>query len=350
MLSTATELEPLRGAWDALADDCDRPTCASGWLLAWQRTHDAQARVVVVRDGSDVVGIAPFVATAGHAGVRRLGLMGAGTTTLLEPLAPRGRAVALEKIGELQPHATAGVLTSGRVQVDEVRLEGVPSGSPWPAALAQGWSPISRRLLTRGEEMGEPLVSLAPGNYEDWFSQRSSNFRSQLGGAERKLAKQDAVVRRSAPGDDLKGDIDAFVRLHHARWEGRGGSGIVTEPVEAMLREDGPELIAAGRLDVWSVDSGDGIVSSQIWLRGGGTTTMWLSGFDDAWARARVTMVTFAAVLRDAFAAGMHRVSLGGGEQPYKLRFADDSDRITWWSFPAPGARLPLVLGEEAFQ
>jgi GNAT acetyltransferase-like protein len=75
---------------------------------------------------------------------------------------------------------------------------------------------------------------------------------------------------------------------------------------------------------------------------------MWLSGFDDAWARARVTMVTFAAVLRDAFASGLQRVSLGGGEQPYKLRFADDGDRLAWWSFPTPGPRLGLVLGEDA--
>jgi CelD/BcsL family acetyltransferase involved in cellulose biosynthesis len=111
-----------------------------------------------------------------------------------------------------------------------------------------------------------------------------------------------------------------------------------------MLAGAAPALLDQGRLQLWSLDTGDEIVSSQLWLAGGNGITMWLSGFDEAWAGARVTAVTFAAILEDAFARGLDRVSLGAGGQHYKLRFADGEDAMRWWQLAVPGPRLGLVL------
>jgi CelD/BcsL family acetyltransferase involved in cellulose biosynthesis len=337
ILDDAASLEPLLPAWDELADAARNPVCAGSWMQAYAQTHEVRPRLVVVREGAEVVGLLPFCLDAGTPGLRTLRLLAAGAAAGAEPLTAPGRAAEIAEVA-------VPALAAARPAVDVVALDGVPAASPWPDLLASHWPRATRRMLVQRDEMPEPLISLEAGSFDAWLASKSSNFRSQLRGARRKLAQRGVQERMTTSVDELERDLAAFVRLHHARWEDRGGSGVVTPAVERMLVQAAPALLAQGRLQLWSLDTGDEIVSSQLWLAGGNGITMWLSGFDEAWATARVTAVTFAAILEDAFGRGLDRVSLGAGGQHYKLRFADGEDTMRWWQLAVPGPRLGLVL------
>ena len=54
-------------------------------------------------------------------------------------------------------------------------------------------------------------------------------------------------------------------------------------------------------------------------------------------------MVTLLAALEDAWGRGDRRFDLGGGDQPYKYRFAEADETLEWWTLAPRGRRYPLV-------
>lgn len=332
------ELEPLAGAWDELAAAAGRPCSLYAWMSAWGRHADGEPRVAVVQDGDELLGVLPGVVVRDAIGTRRWRLLGAGTVTTIEPL---GRAGHEREVAE---HAAAALARSAPA-IDVVALEGVPAGSPWPRLLASAWPGGRPRLLREELSVPEPVVRLSGAGFDDWLAGRSGNFRGQVRRARRALDKAGGTVRRAEHGR-LEADLAAFVRLHGARWEARGGSGVVGPQVEAMLADACPRLLTEGRLDLWCVELDGAIVGAQLWLRAGGVTTMWLSGSDDAYAAVRPAMLIMAAAVQDGFERGLHTVSFGSGGQDYKRRFADaEEEGVCWWSLPLPGRRLGLTLG-----
>lgn len=332
-------LEPLAGAWDELAEAAGRPCSLSRWMTAWARHPGAGGalRVAVVCEGDEVVGILPGVVVRDRAGVRRWRLLGAGTTTTIEPLARRGYEIEVA-------HRAAAALAATRPRIDLVAFEGIPADSPWPQAVARGWPGARPGLLRPGLSVPEPLVRLDAPSFDEWFAGRSSNFRGQLRRARRTLAKGGGEVRRTDRAT-LDADLAAFVRLHGARWAGRGGSGVVGPRVVAMLAEACPPLLEQDRLDLWCVETEGKVVGAQLWLRAGGVTSMWLSGSDDEHAAVRPAMLLMAAAVQDGFERGLSTVSFGSGGQDYKRRFSDpEEDAIRWWALPVPGPRLGLAL------
>lgn len=332
-------LAPVRGAWDELAAVCGRPCSSSAWMLGWAcHVGRGDLRVAVVREGSEVVGVLPGIVERDPAGTRRWRLLGAGTATTIDPLARPGREVEVAAAA-----ATALARTSPRIDV--VALEGVPTGSPWPRLLAEGWPGARPGMLFEELVQPEPVVRLVEDGFDAWLAGRSSNFRGQVRRARRALARDGGTVRRPADPDGLARDLRAFVRLHEARWESRGGSGVVGPEVQAMLGDAGPALLADGRLDLWCVDVKDETVGAQLWLRAGGVTTMWLSGSDDAHAAVRPAMLIMAAAVEDGFETGLSVVSFGSGGQDYKRRFTEDEEAVAWSTLVLPGPRLGLALG-----
>jgi CelD/BcsL family acetyltransferase involved in cellulose biosynthesis len=340
IVTDRTALPPLAGGWDALADACGRPRSAAAWAAAWacRAAPDAALRVAVVRDGARIVGIAPFALVTQRGVIRRLeplaGPVSGGTDVLAVP----GRE---EEVARAACPALAAVTPTA----DLLRLEDVPVESPWPRLLARHW-PGGRPGYLRCEHVEpEPVVSLVEPDFDAWLAGKSSNFRQQLRRARRKLEQRGGVVRRAATHEEVQAGLAAFVRLHHSRWEDRGGTGILTPAVEAMLSDACPAMVERDRLDLWSVEVDGRAVGSQIWLRGGGSTTMWLSGSDDDYADVRPAVLIIAAAIEDAFARGLRRATLGPGGQPYKQRFSDRDDEVRLWALALPGPRLAVGLG-----
>src|ERR1700761_4037633 len=95
IIDDADALEGPSAAWDALASYARLPLAAPAVLPAWwpnTRAARAALRVVVVRDGGEVVGVAPyFPEPARRWGRRDYRLIGSGHLVAIAPLAACGR-------------------------------------------------------------------------------------------------------------------------------------------------------------------------------------------------------------------------------------------------------------------
>ncbi len=335
LLDSLDAVEAHIDAWDGLAGEGRLPYCTPAWMLGWwkhARPDGARLRVAVAIDADELAGIAPCYAVREH-GVEHIRFLASPISHRTQPLAAAGRERAVAEalapaLAELGP----GIVV----------FDGVPDDGPWPGLLADAWPGRRRPGQRVTETMGAPLITLAGLDFDAWFAARSSNFRSQMRRARRALEEQGAKVRLASTPAEIEQDIDAFIRLHHARWDPRGGSGALDPGVERMLQEIAEEQVAAGRLRLASVVTEDETVAVQVIVGANGEASYWLGGHDDDWARTKPALVALLAAVEDSFARGEERFDLGGGTHDYKLRFADGQEVLQWTSFAPRDARAGL--------
>ena len=339
------ELEPYRAAWDALAVASARPYCAPGWMLPWWRhvaePRGARLRTVVVLDGAELVGIAPFCVERAWGGFSEYRLLGALTSHRIGPLARPGREREVAR-------AVAMVLAEASPRPRALRFEGVDASSPWPGLLAESWPGHPGPECCLAASDPAPTVTLRGLTYDEWFSSKSNSFRREMRRMRRKLEAHGAVFRMTSSTDELERDLRSFVRLHLSRWAGKGGSGAVDVlGRDDFLLEVGLELLPQGRFRVWSIDVEGQPISSHLFLAAGGELSYFLGGFDEAWAAFKPSMLAILAALEDCFRRGELRFDLGAGGQPYKFRFADEDDPLAWSSLFPRDVRYPLTRSQE---
>ena len=130
------DLTPIRAGWDALAVAARRPYCGPGWMLAWWRNArpaKAGLRVVVVTEGSQVLGVMPlWSAREGGVGFARHGMLTERLSPPVGPLMATGRE---REVAE----AMARALAASRPRPSLLRFWIEPAGSSPDAALARVW-------------------------------------------------------------------------------------------------------------------------------------------------------------------------------------------------------------------
>ena len=339
VLDTLEKVEPTVAGWDQLAVSASKPYSAPAWLLAWWRNaapKDARLAVIVVRDGERIVGVAPFWAERRTPGVWDYSLLGTDITSRIEPLAESG---ALAEVAT----AVAAALAGADPYPDLIRLEGVPSDSPWPAYLMSAWPGKRRPWLHKRPSTGAPTVALDADDLDAWLGKRSSNFRQQMRRGRRKLEKQGATFRVTETPEELERDLAEFARLHHARWDWRGGSMSLRDGTDRMLREAGAALLADGRFRLASIELDGKVINSQLFVAAGGEVSYWNGGFDDAYAALKPSYMGLVDAISRALDAGDQRLDLGPGEQEYKYRFSQGQDTLEWLMMIPPGPRYALA-------
>jgi CelD/BcsL family acetyltransferase involved in cellulose biosynthesis len=244
--------------------------------------------------------------------------------------------------------AVATALAAADPYPDLIRLEGLPAKSPWPAYLMSAWPGRRRPWLHKRPSAGAPTVALGAGDIDAWLARRSSNFRQQMRRARRKLEKQGAVFRVSESASELERDLADFARLHHARWDSRGGSISLRPGTDAMLREAGAELLGERRFRLASIEVDGKVVNSQLFVAAGREVSYWNGGFDDDYARLKPSYVGLVDAIGQALDHGDARLDLGPGEQDYKYRFSDGEDSLEWLTMIPPGPRSKLALASWA--
>jgi CelD/BcsL family acetyltransferase involved in cellulose biosynthesis len=338
-------LRDIATEWDALAVACGEPQMSPAWIEPWWRylaPPQAKPRVVAVREGERLIGLAPFFVDRqrGHRVDYRLSdirIFGR-----LSPLATPGR--------EWEVAATvARALAQAHPGPDLLALEALPLSSAWPVALRDQWPSQIRPILSQYLICGCPTVSLGEGSFEDWFAAKSSNFRGQMRRLSRRFEADGGVARTSTPAT-LGADVEAFVRLHGARWEGRGESNLVAfgERLSPMLREVGERLLDSERFRMRMLEIDGEPISAQLFLAAGSRVLYVNGGWDERFARHKPHMLGLFGAIEDAFAQGEQTLDLGLGEQQYKLRFSDGNDPVAWNILMVPSRRLPLTWARTA--
>lgn len=334
VVQDAEKLQALSGDWDRLAVAVARPFCAPGWLLPWWRSAappDARLHTVAVRDGDELVGLAPFFVTEDS-----LLALGAGSTTLVEPVALPGRE------REVAEAAAPALAEAGAALL---RLVGVPAASPWPELLAEAW-PGGAAWLHEDERMPSPTLSIEGLGFDEWFASRSSRFRNRIRKYERLLEERGARLELARNPEAIEG----FSRLHHARWAGRGGSNVLDGGVEQALEATALEL-PPGRFRLFEITGAEGPVAAALFVAAGGEVGSWLGGFDARWRDVSPQLLLGVAAIRHAIESGDRRVDFGAGASEYKVRLADGEEMLRWVTLVPPGrghlkTRVRLLPGQ----
>jgi CelD/BcsL family acetyltransferase involved in cellulose biosynthesis len=340
LITDTRSLESLQSEWDALAIACGLPLMTPDWVMSWWRhlaPANAQLRTITVRAGDELVGLVPMYVAPRR--LRRIDyrLPGIELAARLSPLAIPGREWDVAG-------ATAELLAGWEPQPDAIALEGIPLASPWPAALRSGWPGLVRPTMRQYLVHGAPTIALRHSSFEEWMASKSANFRSQMRRTRRQFAAAGGRVRLCTE-ETAHADVEAFMRLHAGRWEGRGSSGIVAggERLSAMLEAVARAHATNGRLRLWMLEIESQPISAQLFIAAGGEVAYVNGGWDERFARLKPAMLGILHAVEDSFARKEQRIDLGGGEQSYKLRFADGNDPVAWTIIMLPNRRLPLT-------
>ena len=325
LLTDVGELKARASEWDELAVEAGRPYCTPAWQLAWWR-HAAPAnallRAIVVRDGDAVIGIAPLYVSREAAQGSAYRFLAAPHSSPVEPLARPGREADVASVlGEWLPRLTPAP--------DSLLFEGVPADSVWPSLVASAWNGSVAPLVERS--VPAPAVDCSASSFDEWLATRSGHFRKRLRSRRRRIEGRGAAFVRATTPEAARGALETFAALHRKRWA-RKEMEFVDERLERMLvaAAAADDLVAAGRLRVWSLTAGHGIVAVEVLLAAGGTVSSWQGSFDEAWASEQPSLQTLVAALEDAFASGDQLFDLGPGGQDFKYRLADRETEVRW--------------------
>ncbi|HTR89535.1 MAG TPA: GNAT family N-acetyltransferase [Solirubrobacteraceae bacterium] len=345
-------LEELAPAWDALAVVRAQPMSGPAWMLAWWRhlaPADAALRAIAVREGGELIGIAPFYRERGRrrGATVRYRLLADELSTSAVPLAAPGREWEVAR-------ALARALAAERPRPDIVALEPAPLASPWPLAVREGWPGGLRPLIVRHDLQSAPVVLLGGGSFEEWMARRKGKFRASL----RRLARmfdEEGGTSRLSDGRSLSEDIGVFVRLHGERWRERGHSRLATlgEGLGEMLADAGAALLEGregerGRFRLRLLEIGGAPVCADLSLAAGGHIVGFNAGWDERYSRLSPAQLAILQGVQEGFRRGDERLQLGWGGQAYKLRFADGDEPIAWNLLLPVRGRLALTFAANA--
>jgi CelD/BcsL family acetyltransferase involved in cellulose biosynthesis len=341
VIDDADSLGGLEREWDELAQECSLPLCAPAWMLAWWR-HAAPAgselRIVAARaeDGA-LIGLAPWFVQTGGSGRVDVRFLGAELSDRVDVLCRPGAE------SELTAALRTG-LRRMRPRPDLVAFEAVPASSRWTRRLAGGGLALARY---RNSAYPAPAVTLTAASPEEWLAARSSNFRSQMGRMRRRLESRGGAVLEVDDRERRRAAVDALLRLHAERWDGRGESNLARPGVSDLLH-DAAAALGPERLRLFAVELDGELVSVQLFLAAGDEVKYWNGGWSEAHADLKPSMLTILAALQDAISRGERRLDLGVGTHAYKQRFADTEDTLTWGGVIVRNCRWPRTRAELA--
>ena len=347
MVSEAEGLKPLAQAWRELAHICARPSALPEWLLAWWdyvAPPDALLRTIAVFDADEsLVGLAPLfcVAVSGRNVYR---LLGAPFVHRLFPLARPGSEAEVV-------HEVAETLAEAEPRPHVLVLDGIDADTPWIEALADEWPGRFRPWSYTANVVWAPEISLA-GTVDEWLATRSSKFRQQMRRAERAVERAGGRVVLATSEAEIERGCDAFARLHAGRWSDENDPSYLTPNWFAAIRTAAPHLAAAGELRLWLLELDGQVVAVELSLAAGGEVEFFNGGWDRSAAKFSPALLIRFAAVKDAFARGERRLSMGGGRHEYKLRFATGESPLRFGGLVPRNIRYPLtrvqLLSEES--
>ena len=336
-------LEPWTEAWDRLAVELSQPCSSPKWMLPWWKhavSGQAELRSVVVREGDELVGLAPYFVQIGNYGLAEYRVLSAGAAHRIGPLAKPGRE---REVAE----AIATTIAAARPRPSSFIFEGIDDDSAWPSLVREAWPGALGSHIRTGVKLEAPTLDLTvDADYEAWFSSRSSNFRQQMRRKGRQMDGRGGRIRMATTEEEARGDMEAMFVFHRERWAERGLEGSLKHGTEDQMREAILLLLPEQRARLWTIEADGKPVCIQYFTVAGGELTYWGGGFDPEWEDLQPGQLAILAAVEDAFGRGEKRIDFGGGDQRYKGRFANGDHPLAWTTIFPRNQRYPLTRAQ----
>lgn len=327
-IALARSLEEVRDEWEALARARGNIFATWDWTATWWRHFGAGSdlRVWTCREPNGrLFALLPLM-RSGDGPLRIMRFLGHGHADHLGAIAAppdRPRAAAMLR------RALA------RERFDVFLGDKLPAPEGWAAFLGA-------RVLRRA---GGPVLRFGGASWEQLLAGRSANFRGQVRGRERRLARaHDLRFRLCDDSDRLGADLDTLFALNAARWPGERWFAGATE---AFHREFASVALRRGWLRLWVLEADGTPVAAWYGFRFAGAESYYQAGRDPDWDRWSVGFVLLAHTIRAAVGDGMAEYRFLEGGEAYKYRFANADpglETIALAGSPAGSAAVAAAL------
>lgn len=264
LVREAKSLEALRPEWAALLSrsEMNQPTLDPRWLLCWWRVFGGEGgrslRVLAMRDGGRLVGLAPLVSRVGwyRPGLpfRRLELLGSGE--------PQADEICSEYIGVIAERGAEPSVAKALVRAlregslrgwDELLMPAMAGDGPMPSLLVQELSRVG--IDARLENAAPaPYISL-PTSFRAYLDALPSSHRYLVTRSLRELeawAGGKVTLERANTHSELAYGRRLLESLHDERWRAKSspGGAFGSPRFRAFHDEVMPALLDAGALDL----------------------------------------------------------------------------------------------------
>ncbi|HSC17346.1 MAG TPA: GNAT family N-acetyltransferase [Rhizomicrobium sp.] len=312
-LDAATALLPeWRALW--LASKAATPFQSPHWLLAWWEAFaPGDLRMIAVRQGGRLVGLAPLYREEGQYGPRLLPL-GISLSDYVDVLVDdadmeaAGAAIAsafadLEDIdsvewGELQPHA------------DALRL-----------AAPFGWETFTQAGSTC------PVATLPP-ELAQLPHLLSPSRRRHLTTARNRARRRGEVNIIGADADKAPVLLSEVVRLHTAAWQARGEPGVFSDRrVAEFHRAALPALMREGIVRLYALTVASAVAAVYYGFQHRNRAYAYLSGYDPEFAFESPGALLLAHAMEQAIQEGAEEFHFLRGREAYKYEWGG-KDRV----------------------
>jgi len=330
--------EALRDEWRELlqASDADCLFLTWEWLSTWWKHLAGDRRLVIfaLRHGGRLVALAPFCLRPPSLSHRRplpvLEFLGSGCvgSDYLDLIVRRGYESEARQ-------AFASALGNERLVLDWTQLRRGSCAAAGVAAdlIAKNWS-VSEILTNTC-----PFISLAGMSWEAYLATLGAEHRYNFHRKWKRLNRNYSVqFERADTEEQCRESINLVMELHNMRWRDRGGSDAFDTPgLVAFHREFSQIALKRGWLRLYVLRLDRKPAACLYGFLYGGTFYFYQSGFDSAYGKESVGLVSMGLSIETAIEEGAEEYDLLHGDEEYKSHWSRQSRELGRLELYPPG-------------
>ncbi|PBB66003.1 glycosyl transferase [Mesorhizobium sp. WSM4312] len=303
IIDDPAQFETLAPHWWKLWEQSSSatPFQSPAWLVPWWRTFaPGGLAMVAVWRGGDLMALAPLYLEHGIDGSKLLPV-GISLSDYLDILCVPGTEA---------PVLAAVVDKILSVEWSQWILSDLPEGGVGFA--------ITHPDLKAGRPVAHsacPVLALAGD--ETLTGSVPSRRRRQLRRARRAASRRGRTALSSARGDP-QACLDHLIRLHDARWTGRGGGVLAKVAVEEFHRRSLPLLDARGLVRCWLFAIDGRTVGAYYGFHDRGRAYAYLGGFDPAYSEESPGAILIGHAIAESIREGAREFDFLRGQEAYK--------------------------------
>jgi serine acetyltransferase/CelD/BcsL family acetyltransferase involved in cellulose biosynthesis len=327
IIEDAERLSHLEDEWTELLENSQQDCLflTPEWLTTWWRCFERDQwtlRLLTVRRHRDLLGIVPlfsrprtFGGLMSHQCTEFLGT-GVIGSDYLDVIARRGeedmvRVALTEYFNYAKPLLILSHLATRSAEADGTvkQLE------------MSGWQ-VKRSLIESC-----PYITLRGHSWESYLDSLGANHRYNFTRRLKNLHKAGVVQFDVVEKEDQRREaLQAFMSLHAVCWQERGGSQAMQTTQELSFHEAfSRTALERGWLRLFLLRVNGRPVGGLYGFRRGPRFYFYQSGFDPAWRKHSVGLVTMGLAIKQALAEGAEEYDLLHGTEAYKFRWANET-------------------------
>ncbi len=328
----------LRDEWSELleASDSDCLFLTWEWLYTWWKhlAGDRQLSILIVRRDGQLIALAPFCLRPPRLSRLRvlpvLEFLGNGCvgSDYLDFIIRKGCEPEARR-------ALASGLAEQRLALDWTQLRrGRCEAAGVAAELAEkNWS-VSETVTNTC-----PFIPLAGMNWEAYLATLGGEHRYNFHRKWKRLNRDYTVQFEQVHTEEQRWEtIDLVIELHNQRWSDRGGSDAFNTPgLIAFHREFSRLALHRGWLRLYVLRLNQQPAACLYGFLYGGTFYFYQSGFDSAYQKQSVGLVSMGLGIQRAIEEGVSEYDLLHGSEAYKSHWSRESRELSRLELYPPG-------------